>query len=201
MNKAAPINKMMRSTLACRILRELGFSDRSSRSSSSLWIGKPSSQPSGLPFDLENMSTIMPTMTAKTNKTPISSKVCLGIMASMTKASSPDDAIIMATNAPKLSNLWEYIETAAKPPMQPGMRPNPAPKTTCPAGCWRSRENHFPCELRLTNSSNSIMIVTKPVIKTLFLSTSTNKWRKSCMTCFLNCKDNNFLFLHRNTTL
>ena len=69
---------------------------------------------------------------ATTNKTNIKNKASLGIMASITKASSPEEAIIMAIKAPKLSNLCEYIETAAKPPMQPGMMPKPAPKTTCP---------------------------------------------------------------------
>ena len=115
------------------------------------------------------------------NKTTISSKASLGIMASMMKASSPDEAIIMAIKAPKLNSLCEYIDTAAKPPMQPGMMPKPAPKTTCPKWLWRSLVNHFPWECMLTYSIISIMIITRPVIKTLFLSTSNDKCKKSCM--------------------
>ena len=55
---------------------------------------------------------------------------CSGIIASMMKASSPDDAIIMAIKAPKLNILWVYRDTVANPPMHPGTEPNRAAITT-----------------------------------------------------------------------
>ena len=142
----------------------------------------------------DSLSTNKPATTATTNKMPIKTKASLGIMASMTKASSPDEAIIMATNAPKVSSLCEYIDTAAKPPIQPGIRPKPAPKTTCPMRFCRSLVNHFPCEWMLMYSIINIIIITKPVIKTLFLSTSKNKCENSCMTHILSSKDKKFCF-------
>ena len=51
------------------------------------------------------MSVIIPTATAMTNMTANMTSACSGIMASMMKASSPEEAIIMATRAPKLNIL------------------------------------------------------------------------------------------------
>ena len=67
---------------------------------------------------------------AITNNTPKSIMALPGNIASITKASSPLEAIIIATRAPKVSILWEYSDTVAKPPTQPGMRPITAPKST-----------------------------------------------------------------------
>jgi hypothetical protein len=45
-------------------------------------------------------------MIATTNSTAKIISAWSGIMASMIKASSPDEAIIIATSAPKLNILW-----------------------------------------------------------------------------------------------
>ena len=48
---------------------------------------------------------MMPVIMAITKRTANSMSACSGIMASMTKDSSPEEAIIMATRAPKLNIL------------------------------------------------------------------------------------------------
>ena len=48
---------------------------------------------------------MIPTAIANTNSTAKMIRACSGIIASMTKASSPDEAIIIATRAPKLNIL------------------------------------------------------------------------------------------------
>ena len=69
-------------------------------------------------------------MTAMTNRTANRIRACSGIIASIIKASSPEEAIIIATRAPKLNIRCVYRETVAKPPIQPGTEPRRAPITT-----------------------------------------------------------------------
>ena len=76
------------------------------------------------------MSTTTPVITAMTKRTANMLSALSGTIASMTNASSPDDAIIMATSAPKLNILCVYSDTVANPPMHPGTEPSRAAVTT-----------------------------------------------------------------------
>ena len=102
-------------------------------------------------------------------------------MASMTKASSPEEAIIMAIRAPKLNILWVYKETVAKPPIQPGIEPRRAAITTCPVFVFLSPLNTIPCDSMFKDSIIIIMTTTRPVISTEFLNMS----MKRCMMIIL----------------
>ena len=85
-------------------------------------------------------------------------------MASITKASSPEEEIIAATKAPRLIIPCEYNETAAKPPIQPGIRPSSEPAITCLSGEPCSRPNQRPAEATLTYSIMIIITITKEVM-------------------------------------
>ena len=76
------------------------------------------------------VSVTMPAATATTNNIAKIRSAFSGIIASMMKASSPEEAIIMAMRAPKLNILWVYSDTVANPPIHPGIDPRSAPKTT-----------------------------------------------------------------------
>ncbi len=65
-------------------------------------------------------------MMARTRSPAKIARAWSGIIASMIKASSPEEAIIMATRAPKLKRPWVYRETVANPPIQPGTEPRRA---------------------------------------------------------------------------
>ena len=95
-----------------------------------------------------------------------------GIIASITNASSPDDAIIIATSAPKLNILCVYKETVANPPIHPGMDPRTAPKITCPTLVFLSLWNSFPLDSIFRDSIIIIITITRPVMSTAFLNIS-----------------------------
>ena len=68
------------------------------------------------------------------------------VVASMTKASSPEEDIIIATIAPNEMIPCVYNDTVANPPMHPGTRPSKEATMTCIAGFPFSLENHAPFE-------------------------------------------------------
>ena len=112
---------------------------------------------------------------AITKRTAKIMSACSGIMASMTKDSSPEEAIIMATRAPKLNILWVYRETVAKPPIQPGIDPRSAPMTTCPTFVRRSPLKNRPLDSMFSDSIIIIITTTRPVISIELRSMSINK--------------------------
>lgn len=116
-----------------------------------------------------------PTMTDRTNRTANSTRACSGIIASITKDSSPEDAIIMATRAPKLNILWVYRDTVAKPPIQPGIDPRIAAMTTWPTFVFRRPLKKSPLDSMLIDSIIIIITVTSPVISIELRSMSMNK--------------------------
>ncbi|MPN23121.1 hypothetical protein SDC9_170507 [bioreactor metagenome] len=67
-----------------------------------------------------------------------------GIIAINTNASSPEEAIIIATNAPKLRRLWVNNETTANPPIQPGIIPSRVATNTCLTGDFFNFLKEFP---------------------------------------------------------
>ena len=96
-------------------------------------------------------------------------------MASMTNASSPDDAIIMAIKAPKLNILCVYKETVAKPPIQPGIEPKSAAMTTWPVFVFLRPLKTIPRDSMFKDSIIIIMTTTRPVIRIEFLNMSRNR--------------------------
>ena len=114
----------------------------------------------------------MPTATATANRIRNIHRASLGNIASITNASSPEDAIIIATRAPKLTMPCVYRDTAAKPPMQPGMSPSSAETTTWPALLFRRAAKRPPRELMFSVSMSIIITTTSPAISTAFLSES-----------------------------
>ena len=107
-----------------------------------------------------------------------------GIIAIITNASSPDDAIIIATNEPKLNKLWVNSDTTAKPPMHPGTSPSRAARNTCFTGDFFSLLNDSPCERILMYSMSNIITITSPVIRMLFLRASNIIF----ICCFCRCQ-------------
>ena len=89
-----------------------------------------------------------------------------GKRVSITKASSPEVAMSIATSAPKLIIPWENKETEAKPPMQPGIHPSSAETTICPNFEPRSRVKKRPPEEMFRLSIINIIITTMPVMST-----------------------------------
>ena len=90
----------------------------------------------------------------------------------MMKASSPDEAIIMATRAPKLNIRWVYRDTAAKPPIHPGMEPRRDAMTTWPNFVFLRPLKTMPLDSMFKDSIIIIMTTTSPVIRTAFLIAS-----------------------------
>ena len=87
-----------------------------------------------------------------------------GNIASIMKASSPHEAIIMAVNAPKLMILWVYRDTDANPPMHPGMSPSRVEMITCPILVRLRPENISPLDSMFRDSIIIIIMTTSPVI-------------------------------------
>ena len=89
-----------------------------------------------------------------------------GKSVSITNASSPEVAIIIATSAPKLIIPWENSDTEAKPPMQPGIQPNRAETTICPNLEPCSLAKKRPPDEMFRLSIISIISTTIPVMST-----------------------------------
>ena len=123
---------------------------------------------------------MIPTATARTNNIANTISAWSGIMASITNASSPEDAIIMATSAPKLNILWVYRDTVAKPPIQPGIEPRRDAMITWPVLVFLSPLNTIPLDSIFKDSIIIIITTTRPVIRMLFLSMS----MKRCISLF-----------------
>ena len=107
---------------------------------------------------------MMPTTIARTKRIANRIRACSGIIASMMNDSSPEDATIIATSAPKLSILCVYSETVAKPPMQPGIAPRSAPMITCPVLVLRRPLKKRPLDSMFNDSIIIIITTTRPVI-------------------------------------
>ncbi|OPZ47550.1 MAG: hypothetical protein BWY95_01413 [Bacteroidetes bacterium ADurb.BinA104] len=86
-------------------------------------------------------------------------------MASITNASSPDEAIIIATSAPKLISPWVYSDTDANPPIHPGIIPRNADTKTCVTRRSRRRLNRRPSDFMLNTSMSIIIMITRPVTR------------------------------------
>ena len=121
------------------------------------------------------LSVRYPVTIASTNRIANRIIAFSGNIASMTKASSPDEAIIIATRAPKLNSLWVYSETVANPPMHPGTDPSRAATITCPSLVLLNPLNSSPLDSMFSDSIIIIITTTSPVIRIEFLSISINK--------------------------
>ena len=117
---------------------------------------------------------------AMTKSTAKRINACCGIIANMTNDSSPEEAIIMATRAPKLIILCVYSDTVAKPPIQPGIEPRRDAMITWPVLVFLSPLNTIPLDSMFKDSIIIIITTTRPVIRMLFLSMS----MKRCMALF-----------------